>query len=111
MPACTRSLLASALLVLLSFVAPGCASEVELPANADPELREGQEIYGARCAQCHGSAGGGGIGPVLSDVENRLTVDEQVAVIRNGRNAMPRFDTTLSEEEIAAVVRFTAEAL
>ena len=88
-----------------------CAEGVTLPADADAEIRLGHEIYGARCARCHGAAGGGGIGPTLENIQDRLDDAGQLDVVVNGRNSMPRFDSTLSSEEIAAVVRYTREIL
>jgi mono/diheme cytochrome c family protein len=46
-----------------------CGDDGEEPADVEgsPELREGAEIYGARCASCHGRDGDGGSGPALSD--------------------------------------------
>lgn len=89
----------------------GCADEIELPANADPELRAGADVFRARCASCHGADGGGAIGPALSDIDARLDREAQRAVVVDGRNAMPSFSATLSEADIDAVVRYTREIL
>lgn len=101
--------IASALLVVS--VANGCAREVSLPADADAEIVTGHDVFGDRCARCHGTDGGGGIGPPLIDVDRRLSDDEQREIIRNGRRTMPRFDSVLTDEEIDAVVRYSREIL
>ena len=88
-----------------------CAQEIALPDDADEELILGSDIYRASCARCHGADGGGGIGRSLRGVDQRLTVDEQIDVVTNGRNQMPRFNQTLTESDIAAVVRYQREIL
>ena len=88
-----------------------CAQAIALPDDADEELINGSEIYRASCARCHGADGGGGIGRSLRGVDQRLTVDEQIDVVVNGRNQMPRFSNTLTESDIAAVVRYQREIL
>ncbi|MEE9414850.1 MAG: cytochrome c [Acidimicrobiales bacterium] len=91
-----------------------CASVPEVPANADPALEVGRDVWGARCATCHGPSGGGGTGSVLNDglaVERYPDIADEIAVVRDGRANMPSFASVLSEEEIEAVVRYTREVL
>lgn len=88
-----------------------CAQQIALPDDADEELILGSDIYRASCARCHGADGGGGIGRSLRGVDQRLTVEEQIDVVTNGRNQMPRFNLTLSESDIEAVVRYQREIL
>lgn len=92
-------------------LAVACAQEPPLPEGADAEIIVGHEVYGARCARCHGADGGGGIGPSLQEIETRLTDDEQRDVLRNGRKSMPRFDSVLDATEIDAVIRYSREIL
>ena len=106
-----RRQLAFVVATLVSLLFSGCASEVALPADADPELRTGAEVFRARCSSCHGADGGGAIGPSLSEIETRLDDDAQRAVVVTGRNTMPSFGSTLSESDIDAVVRYTREIL
>jgi mono/diheme cytochrome c family protein len=75
----------------------------------DPALVEqGEPIYASSCATCHGSAAQGGTGPVLAgEVAGEYTVDEQVALVTDGRGGMPAFGSRLSPEEIEAVVAYT----
>lgn len=88
-----------------------CAQEAELPADADPELRAGADVFRARCASCHGADGGGAIGPGLRDIEARLDDDGQREVVVAGRKTMPSFGNVLSDADIDAVVRYTREIL
>ncbi len=102
---------AVAIAIATTLFLSGCAEEVGLPADADPELRSGADVFRARCSSCHGADGGGAIGPTLRDIEERLDDDAQRSVVVTGRNAMPGFGNTLSEADIDAVVRYTREIL
>ena len=102
------SVVAAVALVVLTACGGGGPT---LPPDAAPELRLGQEIYRQRCQSCHGSNGGGGIGPSVREVETRLDDEAQLSVVVNGRKNMPRFDSVLTDEEISAVVRYTREVL
>ncbi len=109
-------------------------------ASADPVLSEGEELYAAQCASCHGGEGGGGVGRPLSDGEVLLTFPDpadHIAWIEGGSATvgegnpygdpdrpggqhiagetaggnMPAFGETLTEEEIIAVTRYEREIL
>ena len=73
----------------------------------------GQAIYATRCASCHSADGGGGFGPALAGVIVQRYPDpaDQEAVVTNGRGSMPSFASSLTREQIAAVVAFTRTKL
>lgn len=107
-----------ALVAIAVLTLAGCAEDApEVPLGADgepdPVLALGRDVYGSRCSNCHGSSGGGGTGPRLAGevAEKYPDPADQAAVVRDGRNNMPSFGGTISEEEIAAVVRYTREVL
>lgn len=82
-------------------------------SGADPttEVADGADLYGRRCAGCHGSDGGGSVGPALGGgaaVANFPDPADQATVIRNGRGGMPGF-SSLSDAEIDAVVAYSRE--
>lgn len=80
----------------------------------DPLLLEGQAVYRASCAGCHGVAGQGGAGPRLNNgrvVERLPDIDDHVAVVREGRGGMPGFADKLTEAEIDAVVAYERRGL
>ena len=52
------------LLLAAALVAAACSGGAD---QSDPLLR-GREIYGDVCSTCHGSSGGGGVGPSLATV-------------------------------------------
>jgi mono/diheme cytochrome c family protein len=92
-------------------------------------LREGRNIYGNVCSVCHGSSGGGGVGPSLTDVARtwpsctdhtewiRLGSDGWKAIFGDTYGAtdkpveggMPPHDQTLTADQrrkVAAFERF-----
>lgn len=104
--------------VVTAAVACGDSDPPEPPVSADgdvdPVLAEGAQIYSARCAACHAADGGGGRGPQLADgrmPDRYPDIEDQIAVVANGREAMPGFEDDLTAAEIEAVVRYTREVL
>jgi cytochrome c551 len=71
----------------------------------------GEEVYDASCASCHGGDGQGASGPALTGVDERLSRDEHVEVVREGRGSMPGWEGDLTEEEIDAVVDYERTVL
>jgi mono/diheme cytochrome c family protein len=107
-----------ALLVVTASSVLACtdSKSVELSGDQanDAELVTGERVYQENCARCHGKAGGGGAGPKLADgrvVDDFPDPEAQAVVIREGRGSMPAWNAKLTEEEIAAVVRYTREVL
>ena len=78
-------------------------------AVADLAAR-GEKVYAANCVACHQATGKGvpGAFPALdgSQVVNGMQ-DGQIAIMLNGKNAMPAWKATLSDTEIAAVITYT----
>lgn len=81
----------------------------ELESNAN-ELAQGQQLFHAmNCSGCHGSYGGGGIGPALSDETWIYGWQPEIIfdTIAYGRpNGMPAFRGKLSDREIWRLVGF-----
>jgi mono/diheme cytochrome c family protein len=69
----------------------------------------GAMLFAANCATCHGSVGGGGVGPRLFGgvVVGRLSEDGEIAKVTGGGPVMPAFGAVLSPEEIRQVVAYT----
>jgi len=70
----------------------------------------GARVFVANCARCHGTDGGGGLGPRLSGGAVRRDFadsQDEVAFVTNGRDGMPAFGHTLSPEQIRQVVDYT----
>ena len=101
--------LATAAFVILLFV--------NEPQKAPPIPKAGASvghaIFATRCATCHGADGSGGFGPTLAGVVAKKYPNpaDQIAVVTNGRGAMPTFGTSLTPDQIAAVVEYTRTQL
>ena len=95
-----------------TFAACSSPSSPAAPID-DPVLAEGQKIYTQNCASCHGASGGGGYGKKLAGVvaTNYPNIDDQIALIANGKGGMPAFGKKLSPEQLTAVARYTREVL
>jgi len=60
--------------------------------SRDPHLppAEGEKVYLQFCSTCHGQRGqGGGVAPPLLGLRNRLTDNDVVHIVANGRGIMP----------------------
>ncbi len=108
--------------LVLAVAVAGCGSKKDggsgSPAPTgeqanDTELVLGWQVYQSSCAECHGFGGKGGQGPQLAGQVEAAYPDigGQVAVITNGRLAMPGFRARLTTEEIRAVARYEREVL
>src|SRR5215470_8513437 len=73
-------------------------------------IAEGQELYKKfNCYACHGMAGGGGMGPNLTD-EAWQTGDGSDASlqtqIKEGKGAMPPFKSLLTDDQVWKLIAF-----
>ncbi len=104
-----RPLLVVPIAVLFVPLAAACGGD-DAPSGGSAD---GQTIYESNCARCHGPEGEGGQGPAIGngEVEGHMSLDEQIEVITDGRNSMPAWGDTLSEEEIEAVAVYEREEL
>jgi mono/diheme cytochrome c family protein len=66
---------------------------------------DGEQLFAASCASCHGGQGQGGIGPQLVGVADRLTTAEHVTVVLDGRGNMPSF-AQLDDDVLAAIIAY-----
>lgn len=109
-----KSTVLAVLICLGALFLSGCVDDVPELVSDDPVLQQGRDVYVARCVNCHGPTGGGGLGAKLADgevVKNYPDVADQIDVVTNGKGTMAAFKDTLTEEEIDAVVRYTREGL
>jgi polyvinyl alcohol dehydrogenase (cytochrome) len=79
--------------------------------ECDEDEDAGASVYTQRCASCHGGSGEGASGPSMVGVADRLTRDEHLEVVREGRGGMPGWENTLSSEELDAVVDYERTVL
>ena len=86
-------------------------SYIKFDNNTD---KDGEAIYTKNCKSCHGDLGKGNgiktlnpLPPELSaDLTQALTDGELLYILNTGRNAMPNFKNTLSEEERWKVISY-----
>ena len=75
----------------------------------DDLAKRGEKVYAANCAACH-QANGKGAGPIKALDGSAMVLDadknKQIAIMLNGKGAMPSWKQ-LSDTEIAAVVTYT----
>lgn len=92
-------------------LAVACGADED--TTPDPADHPGATVYAANCAQCHGASGEGGIGPAIGDgaAADALTADEMIALVTDGRDAMPAFGEDLTQDEIRQVVEYVRELL
>ena len=98
----------------------GAFGERKASGEDDPVV-QGQAVYAANCASCHGAGGGGGVGPALNTVlKTWPKFEDHIAWVENGSapvkgqtyggsgrvatGGMPSFKASLTPAEINAVV-------
>lgn len=82
------------------------APVLDLPSSA---ASPGAALFATNCASCHGASGTGGSAPALVGVvaDRYPNVDDQLAVVRDGKGLMPAFGAKLGADELRQVVDFT----
>ena len=81
------------------------------PGGGEGDPAAGKEVFLGNCGSCHTLADAGttgSVGPNLDDSQpsRELAVDR----VTNGAGAMPSFEGTLSEEQIADVAEYVSSA-
>lgn len=74
-------------------------------SQANPQLKDGEQIYAAKCSRCHGPNGDSGFQGAKNLGLSTLSDGEIVSMIRNGKGMMPA-DKDLTDEQIAAVTAY-----
>jgi len=78
------------------------------------DAANGAEIFQQVCAGCHGSKGEGQYGKQLNDgavLQSLPQKADEVKIVLNGRGLMPSFESTLTPQQVDAVVEFTRTEL
>jgi mono/diheme cytochrome c family protein len=87
--------------------APKEKKVVKKKKAASKKKVDGEKIYKQYCVACHGVYGDMGASGAFNLKESKLSLDEKVTVITNGRNTMTPFKGLLSEAKIKAVAEYT----
>lgn len=115
----TRKLIqlsATALMIALLYIlAFRGSTTVVAAAAAENDL--GESTFKTTCAMCHGQDGSGNtdVGkslkiPDLHSAEVQGNSDEQLSqIITNGKNAMPPFKSSLTDDQIHALVMYVRQ--
>jgi len=115
--ALASALLAACAACTVSACGGGSSGSSPMPTGAaahDAELLDGRSVFAAHCATCHGTAGGGGLGPKFSDgrlLRDFPGIDAQIRFVEHGKGVMPAWQHLLSAAQIRAVVRYERELL
>ena len=100
--------------ILFAFALMACGGETPSnngEASAKPvkiqKKVDGQKIYKTYCVTCHGLYGDMGASGAHDLTASKLSLEEKIEVITNGRNTMTPFKDLLNEEKIKAVAEYT----
>ncbi len=74
------------------------------PPEEPSQVAQGAKLFTDNCSLCHGPDATGGVGPDL--ISSTMTNAEMLAVIGDGRSAMPGFSAILSAADTDAVVAY-----
>ncbi len=66
----------------------------------------GKKVFESNCIGCHGSDGKLGLSGAKDLTLSQLSFDEQLEVVRKGKNTMMAYEKLLNEEQIQAVTEF-----
>lgn len=110
--------LLAALSLVLIFVAYGLAeinkSQLKraylknpIIVTSDSSIELGLAVYQRNCEMCHGGNGDAGIAGSKNLKITKFSGNEQVQIIKNGKNSMPKFNY-LNDKELNAVVSYIA---
>lgn len=107
-------LLAVSLTILASIPLMGAARQDDASPVANDLVAQGEVIFNNVCIACHQPDGKGVEGIYLPLAGNPLVTLEDptylITVILNGRGGMPRFDSTYSDEQVAAIATYVRQA-
>lgn len=107
------------ILILIAFVVTifACSNDTNkttATANSSSAKKEvavvdGKAVYQKNCIACHGVNGDMGVSGAANLAASKLTLEERVAVVTNGREgtAMVSYSSLLDEDEIKAVCAYT----
>ncbi|MCS7004421.1 MAG: SirB2 family protein [Cytophagales bacterium] len=80
---------------------------VNLPANAPLEVNvHGKAIYKQYCTICHGEYGDAGMSGAKNLKVSRLSQEEIISLLQDGRGTMPSYAKILSDKEIKVVSEY-----
>jgi cytochrome c6 len=97
-----RAVFVIAMVLLLAW---SCGGEEK--SKSEPSYISGAALYQTHCAICHGENGRKGFADARVLPDSKLTLEQRIHLITNGRGTMMPYRGVLTEEEIKAVARYT----
>ena len=92
-------------LLFIGLTVVACGGNKE--KSADVSGIDGEKIFKTNCVLCHGEDGKLGLNNAKDLTQSKMTMDERIGNITNGKNAMTPFGNLLTKEEIEAVAAYT----
>ena len=105
-----RQIFILAIVGLFIVACSGPENNAKKVSNKKPMAKkkiDGGKVYKQYCVTCHGVSGDMGASGAFNLVTSKLSVEEKISVITNGRNTMTPFKGLLSEAKIKAVAEYT----
>jgi cytochrome c6 len=104
-------------LLFLLLLTGGCENAAEQIARKEaaasghenPIIADGQAIFRQKCITCHGADGKLGLNGAKDITQSKLSHEERIARITNGKGLMTPFGGLLTATEIEAVAAYTLE--
>lgn len=95
----------------------GCENAAEQVARKEaaasglenPIITDGQAIFRQKCITCHGADGKLGLNGAKDITQSKLSHEERILLITNGKGLMTPFGGLLNATEIKAVATYTLE--
>lgn len=86
---------------------PQSTTEDIMATNEETQLNKGKAIYTQVCSACHGPEGNLQLAGAANLQISKLSKEEKINIVTNGKNAMMAYKDQLSEQDIASVVEYT----
>lgn len=90
------------ILSVFAIIVLSCAEKKDKTPGLDA-----RKIFKQNCVICHGVDGKLGLNGSKDLTKSALTLDERIAIIKNGKGAMTALGAILSDKEIKAVAEYT----
>ncbi len=94
------------LFIIAILLACGSPADPADSATASSNKLDGKSIYKNYCIACHGYYGDMGGSGAFDLTKSKLSLEERIKVIAEGRKLMTPFNGMLSEEKIKAVAKY-----
>lgn len=102
-------LLAMMFIFLLSACSQGNNDRLMASSSATPEDAKAVALYKKQCISCHGVDLSGKVGPSLQEIGTRLTEQQLMDIVHDGRRGMPSFKKIINAEEIKVLAQWLAK--